>query len=254
MEDLGPLSDREIEVLKLVATGATNQQVARALVISPNTVKVHLRNIFEKLGVQSRTEATMEAVRRGLVSVPGAVAGRAADGVAPEAGAGGGEVPTAPLVVVDLPVSLRSPVAGWQRAYMLAALLVVVIVALAPVWWRARGAAPAPTPFSDTGLPLIAAAPRLDVARWTTKAPLPEPRSRLALTTDGTKLYAIGGEIDGKVTDQVVIYDPRNNGWLPGSSKPTAVANVMAAYLNDRIYVPGGSTATGGVTNVLGSL
>ena len=89
------------------------------------------------------------------------------------------------------------------------------------------------------------------MARWTAKASLPEPRSRLALTTDGRKLYAIGGEIDGKVTGQVVMYDPRNNGWLPGASKPTAVANVAAAYLSDRIYVPGGSTATGGVTNVL---
>lgn len=242
-EDLGALSDRETEVMKLVATGATNQQIARALVISPNTVKVHLRNIFEKLGAQSRTEATIEAVRRGLVSVPGSVmAGQVIGAEVP---------PPAPPVVADVPVASRLPVSGWQRTYMLAVFLGILVVALMPVWRQVRSYGSTLTPFSDAGQPQVAPAPRLDVARWTAKASLPESRSRLALVADGQKLYAIGGETADGVTGQVDIYDVRNNGWLPGSRKPTPVSNVAAAYLNDRIYVPGGSTATGGVTNVM---
>jgi DNA-binding CsgD family transcriptional regulator len=253
---LGTLSDREIEVLTLVATGATNQQIARALVISPNTVKVHLRNIFEKLGVQSRTEATMEAVRRGLVMVPGAVAapGPAADGSASTADAvTGAELAPQPRkpVIVELPVAGRRPVAGWQRAYLLAAFLAVVAIVLAPIWWRARSQAPTLTPFSDMGQTPVAPAPRSDVARWTAQAALPEGRSRLALASDGKKLYAIGGETAAGVTDQLTIYDPRSNGWLPGPRKPTAVSNAAAVFLNDRVYVPGGTTASGGATNVL---
>jgi DNA-binding CsgD family transcriptional regulator len=256
MDDLGPLSDRETEVLKLVATGATNQQIARALVISPNTVKVHLRNIFEKLGVQSRTEATMEAVRRGLVTVPGAVTvSEAATAGASPAAAGAGDVaavppPRAP-VIVDLPVAGRRAVAAWQRAYMVAALLAVLAIALAPLWWRARSQAPTLTSLSDAGQIQVAAAPRADVARWTVQAALPEGRSRLALVAGGEKLYAVGGETAAGVTAAMTVYDPRSNGWLPGPSKPTAVSNVAAVTLNDRIYVPGGTTVAGGVTDVL---
>ena len=65
------LSDRELEILQLVATGASNKEIAQQLYISNNTVKVHLRNIFAKIGATSRTEAAMYAVQQGLVQPPG---------------------------------------------------------------------------------------------------------------------------------------------------------------------------------------
>jgi DNA-binding CsgD family transcriptional regulator len=231
-DDLGPLSERELEVLKLVATGATNQQIARALFISPNTVKVHLRNIFEKLGVQSRTEATMEAVRRGWVTVPGVVVPA-------------GEEPVRPL---PLP---RPAIARWQRIYMIAVAVLVVVGLALPAWWRGQSQAPPVTPFTDVGQPEVPVAPRPQVPRWASAAPLPEPRSRLALVADEDRLYAIGGETAAGVTDQVTIYDPRSNSWSAAARKPTPVSNIAGALVGGLIYVPGGSTAGGGTTNVL---
>jgi len=61
------LTERETEVLQLVAQGASNPQIADALTISINTVKVHLRNILDKLSVDNRTQAAAYAVRCGLV-------------------------------------------------------------------------------------------------------------------------------------------------------------------------------------------
>jgi predicted ATPase/DNA-binding CsgD family transcriptional regulator len=58
---LDPLSQRELEVLQLVAGGASNQEIAAALVLAPGTVKLHVSHILSKLGVKSRTQAILRA-------------------------------------------------------------------------------------------------------------------------------------------------------------------------------------------------
>ena len=64
---VNPLSDREIEVLRLVAKGATNAEIAATLFIAEGTVRNHLTNILGKLGVSDRTQAAVKAKELGLV-------------------------------------------------------------------------------------------------------------------------------------------------------------------------------------------
>jgi DNA-binding NarL/FixJ family response regulator len=61
------LTEREVALLQLVASGLSNRAVAAQLSISENTVKYHMRNILQKLGVQNRTEAVACALRLGLI-------------------------------------------------------------------------------------------------------------------------------------------------------------------------------------------
>jgi DNA-binding NarL/FixJ family response regulator len=65
------LTLRELEVVRLVARGASNREIARDLRISEATVKTHLLKIFEKLGVADRTSAVTTALERGLIELPG---------------------------------------------------------------------------------------------------------------------------------------------------------------------------------------
>ena len=60
------LTAREVEVLALLAEGLSNDDVAERLVVSPRTVHAHLRSVFGKLGVSSRTAAVREAARLGV--------------------------------------------------------------------------------------------------------------------------------------------------------------------------------------------
>ena len=62
-----PLSERELEVLKLIAAGLSNREIGQRLFITPGTVKVHAANIYGKLGVHSRTQAVAKANALGIL-------------------------------------------------------------------------------------------------------------------------------------------------------------------------------------------
>jgi DNA-binding NarL/FixJ family response regulator len=61
------LTEREVEILQLLAFGHTNRDIAEKLFISPDTVKTHLEHIYQKLGATDRTAAVAEALRRRLI-------------------------------------------------------------------------------------------------------------------------------------------------------------------------------------------
>ena len=69
------LSGRELEVVALVARGASNKEIAHALHISEATIKTHLAHIFEKLGVTDRTSAVTRAIEQGFIELPRAQGG-----------------------------------------------------------------------------------------------------------------------------------------------------------------------------------
>ncbi|MDH7489354.1 MAG: LuxR C-terminal-related transcriptional regulator [Anaerolineae bacterium] len=227
------LSERELELLRLVARGATNQQIARELTISVNTVKVHLRNIFAKLGVESRTEATMVAVQRGLIRVEAPV---------PEEPAAAASVPAWP--------PLPRPAASWQRVYLIlaaAAAVVLVALSLAGPHSQAGRAADA---FLDASAAAPALPPQLP-SRWAARAPMPTARARLAVVATSDGIFAIGGVANGQVTGAVEQYLPAEDRWVTHPPKPTPAANIGAVALDGRIYVPGGHDAQGRVLNAL---
>jgi DNA-binding NarL/FixJ family response regulator len=64
-----PLSAREEEVVRYVALGLRNAEVGKKLFISEQTVKSHLNNVFDKLGIQDRVELTVYAIRTGIISL-----------------------------------------------------------------------------------------------------------------------------------------------------------------------------------------
>jgi DNA-binding CsgD family transcriptional regulator/N-acetylneuraminic acid mutarotase len=233
--DPSTLSKRELQVLEMVATGASNQQIARHLVISVNTVKVHLRNIFEKLGVQSRTEAILKAIQEGWISVADDAAVDAAP--APKTFL----LNSGPALVLE----------AWQQIYLAAALLLALAVLVLPLLPRAA-------PRLSPNLPVIYAQPATPVPAagpstvWHAQPPMPTKRAGLAAATFSGRVFAIGGvRGNNQATRLVEIFDPAAGSWSEGAAKPTATANILGIVFNDKIYVPGGCTNQGQAVDLL---
>ncbi len=223
-----PLSEREMDVAKLLVTGATNNEIADQLIISPHTVKVHLRNIYEKLGVGSRTEASTLLLQNGWVVLPGL------------------EAPSLTEITVPEPLPLGNLVGrpfGWQPIFLLAAMVLSVGLLLLPPFLRQQ--ITAGRSLLTDATTVILSQPDIEVLpRWELRTPLPVARSRFPLvsTHDG-RLFAIGGEgVGGQILTAVTAYNLAVNEWQPVALLPFALSNHAAAVWEDAIYVAGGTT------------
>ncbi len=216
MSDQNNLSAREIEILQLVATGLTNREIGQQLTISPNTVKVHLSNIFEKISVSSRTEATLYGIEHGLVEVPG-----------------GGEAQ-----------AVQPP--GWAHELRKAAWLgipLILLLAVFMVTFTFNVLIPPPAPE-------IAAMAEL-AERWRELAPMPVARAGMAAAAYNGEVYAIAGQGPEGPSSAAFRYSPGTDAWVQLADKPTPVSEVHGALIGEKIYVPGGQGTDGRPTDVL---
>lgn len=262
--ELRQLSEREQEILRLVATGATNQQIANELNISINTVKVHLRNIFGKVGVASRTEATVYAMRQGLVAVEEAESSPLSEESEPEP-----EEAARPLQEEAETFDQSTPLAEPQfdevenktqpnadqrvaaspperhlnrkRLYALVGFVLLIsligILAIAfPQVWRQQATSPSELPVQPE--------------RWRSHAPMLKPRTAFAVAALDDSLYVMGGATPAGPSDAAERFDIANNVWVPLSNKPTAVSQVEAVAISGSIFVPGGEGKDGTVLSI----
>ena len=216
-----PLTRRETEILGLIAQGLSNDDIAQQLHISTNTVKVHVRNIFEKMGVQSRTEASIEAVKRGWVEVPGLSMEEK-------------EKPQPPA---------WEPLTAALSSWWWGVLIAIVAAALFMAFWPAQtfyATTDAPAFTTDMALPVSAPSPRVDTPRWSLLSPMPTARSRAAsaLLPDGW--HIVGGENRDGDLDGHEVYNPAWDHWMTTSPRPVAARGAAAAGVDGMLYVAGG--------------
>ena len=223
------LTERELEILRHLATGASNKQIAQTLNISPNTVKVHLRNIFEKIGVLSRTEAVMYALHAGLLPAEGSGSEKAAE-----------IIPSPPVDDTTRPVATQRP----PLAVVISAAGVLLGIVMLLVWQLWAGA--------SKNNPATPALP----ARWQTEPRLPAPRAAMAAAVYQGQLYLFGGlapQPQGMTASVLRLSpgSPASAAWEERAPMPAALGYIQAALIGEKIYVPGGCNAAGTPTGQL---
>lgn len=230
MPGIQELSERELEILRLVATGASNKEIAKQCFISANTVKVHLRNIFSKIGVSTRTEAAIYAVNAGLV--PSSLENKLVDQLVSP----GEPLPDGQIEQVSVDPRRKKTIKWLVGGFTL------LVILLAAYWLATR---------QTRQNTLVGMSSPAESSRWQTRQKMPTPRSNLALVSFENSIYSIAGDTDQVVTNAVDRYEPETNTWTSLSSKPTAVSEISAAIIGGKIYVPGGRLASGAISNQL---
>jgi DNA-binding CsgD family transcriptional regulator len=230
------LTEREREITELVTEGLTNREIAGRLDLSHNTVKVHLRNVFTKTGVASRTELSMLAVQEGWVTIPGLeYESTPSAAEAEESAEATGEGPT---------TETSRPVWPWQR---LAALGIGLALAVGVLVLPRRAAGPMAMAGPGEIFGSAEAAPpfvtQTTADIWQELGPLPVRRAGLSAAATNDKLYIIGGTSENGPTGRVDIYDIATGSWSEGASRPTRLTNASAASIATGILLAGGCDA-----------
>lgn len=249
------LSERELEILRCLASGASNKEIADDLSISPYTVKTHLRNIYGKLGVSTRTEATTVALQQGYLTLDNSTltVSESPNLQSPisnlqEEGIRGLEIRDLETELATDAAALRKRPQRWRTAAFVLLLLVVVVAAGALVL-QLQGGGLAGFGATPTAAPFVEEA--IGETRWLASRPLPTPRSSRATAAIGLDIYQIGGETAEGVTSDVQVFNTAERTWRTAAAKPTAVADATATVLFGEIYVPGGRLENGEPTAVV---
>lgn len=227
-----PLSETELAVMQLVATGATNREIARERGISEATVKKHLTNVNAKLGTGNRTEATRRALELGIVTVE-----------TPESG-DGLERGAAKRLAEELERSRRRSI---HLGRWLAATGIAAAVALLAVAYFALGP-------RDEVVEIDAPPPPSQVSpSWEAGVNLPTARTGISVVADDSdgSVYVIGGRDDSGLLSDTLRYSLDGYRWEPREGKPTAVRDAAAVEVRGEFVVPGGCDESGRALDVV---